>query len=173
LRILTCSKDKFHLKFYTPEIHQIQELKFLGTNSNDRGTPFSSFYPEISLFVARLQARRKRRKTPKNPQFPKNRRINAIFSVRLETLGKQRKFRSTQNSGPGNRGKTLSEGQNIDTAGGTQQPPRAQPNLNSNLYREIQRNLNLSIWWISGMLHFQWKASYLRPKADESHALND
>jgi len=127
---------------------------------------------EISLFVERLQARRKRRKTPKKYQLPKNRWINAILSARLETLGEQRKFLSTRNSGPGNRGKMWSEGQKFKTAGGAQQPPRAQPNLNSNLHREIQRNLGFSIWWISGMLHFQWKAPYLRPTADESHALN-
>jgi len=27
-------------------------------------------------------------------------------------------------------------------------------------HREIPRNLSFSIWWISGMLHFQWKVSY-------------
>ena len=28
------SSDSFHWKYYTPEIHQIDKLKFLGTNSN-------------------------------------------------------------------------------------------------------------------------------------------
>ena len=30
----TCSYDRFHSKCYTPKIHQIQKLKFLGTNSH-------------------------------------------------------------------------------------------------------------------------------------------
>ena len=32
--------------------------------------------------------------------------------------------------------------------------------LNSNLYREIPENLSFSIWWISGITHFQFKVSY-------------
>ena len=32
--------------------------------------------------------------------------------------------------------------------------------LNLNLYRQIPRNLRFSIWWISGMYHFQWNLSY-------------
>jgi len=31
-----------------------------------------------------------------------------------------------------------------------------------NLYCEILRSLSFSIWWISGMLYFQWKLSYGR-----------
>ena len=33
-------------------------------------------------------------------------------------------------------------------------------NLNLNLHCEIPRNLSFLIWWISGMLYFQWNLSY-------------
>jgi len=32
--------------------------------------------------------------------------------------------------------------------------------LNLSLYREILRNLSFSIWWILGVMHFQWNLSY-------------
>jgi len=44
------------------------------------------------------------------------------------------------------------------------QSPRCKFKLNQTpnlkLYREIPRNLSLSIWWMSGMLYFQWKLSH-------------
>ena len=33
-------------------------------------------------------------------------------------------------------------------------------NVNLNLYCAMPRNPSFSIWWILGMLHFQWKLSY-------------
>ena len=32
--------------------------------------------------------------------------------------------------------------------------------LNLYMYRKVPKNLSISIWWISGMLHFQWILSY-------------
>jgi len=34
--------------------------------------------------------------------------------------------------------------------------------LNLNLYRETPRNLSFSIWWVSGVMHSQWKLLYDR-----------
>jgi len=64
-------------------------------------------------------------------------------------------------------GKMTSEGRNFGwraaTSGGARQTLRRRApnqNLNLNLYRKIPRNLSLSIWWILGVLHLQWKLSY-------------
>ena len=38
--------DSFHWKFYTPEIHQIHKLKFLGTNSNGRAASGGALTPD-------------------------------------------------------------------------------------------------------------------------------
>ena len=60
---------------------------------------------------------------------------------------------STEHDGPS----TSTKSRNPNSSVQIQIQPKSQFEFEPKLYREIPRNVRFLIWWIMGVLHFQWK----------------